>query len=198
MIETGIFGGAFNPVHKGHVRLAEEAVKQLKLKRLLIIPTYDSPHKKTELLPYEDRAEMCRLAFSDLIEEGKFEISDIEQEMGGTSYPILTVRELKKRYPADAVFYLIIGGDMLFYFDKWYRYEALLGECKVVAAAREPSEYSDMVEYAAEMGRIKVLNLNVTELSSTEVRNKIKNGESIDGLVPPAVADYIKERKLYV
>ena len=63
---------------------------------------------------------------------------------------------------------------------------------------REPSEYSDMVEYAAEMGRIKVLNLNVTELSNTEVRNKIKNGDSIDGLVPPAVADYIKERQLYV
>lgn len=57
--------------------------------------------------------------------------------MGGTSYTINTIRELKRQYPDDAVFYLIIGGDMLFYFDKWYRYEALLGECKVVAAARE-------------------------------------------------------------
>lgn len=197
MIKIGIFGGAFNPIHNGHINMVKEAFADLKLQKMLIIPTCKSPHKDTELLPFEHRAEMCRLAFSDLIDEGKFEISDIEQEMGGTSYTILTVRELKKRYPSDAVFYLIIGGDMLFYFDKWYRYEALLGECKVVAAAREASEYSDMVEYATEMGRIKVLNLNVTELSSTEIREKIRNGGDIKGLVPDAVADYIKENKLY-
>lgn len=198
MIKIGIFGGAFNPIHNGHINMVKEAFADLKLQKMLIIPTCKSPHKDTALVPFEHRAEMCRLAFADLIEEGKFEISDIEQEMGGTSYTILTVRELKKRYPSDAVFYLIIGGDMLFYFDKWYRYEALLGECKVVAAARETSEYSDMVEYATEMGRIKVLNLNVTELSSTQIREKIKNGDSTEGLLPAEVKKYIKENNLYV
>ena len=145
-------------------------------------------HKSNKgLIAFEDRAKMCELAFAKEIEDGKFEISDIEKRMGGTSYTINTIRELKRQYPDDAVFYLIIGGDMLFYFDKWYRYEALLGECKVVAAARENSEYSDMCEYAAEMGRIKVLNLHVTEVSSTEIREKLKNGESITGFVPEAV-----------
>lgn len=197
MIKIGIFGGAFNPVHNGHINMVKEAFADLKLDKLLIIPTCKSPHKDTKLISFEDRAEMCRLAFSDMIESGKFEISDIEKQLGGTSYTILTVRELKKRYPADAVFYLIIGGDMLFYFDKWYRYESLLSECKVVAAARENSEYSDMCEYAAEMGRIKVLNLHVTEVSSTEIREKAANRESISGLVPQTVEDYIREHKLY-
>ena len=104
MIEkTGIFGGAFDPVHNGHVHLAKEAISQLKLRRLLIIPTYESPHKNTKLLPFEQRAEMCRLAFTG-IGEGythgscKIEISDIEQKMGGVSYTINTLRELKKLY----------------------------------------------------------------------------------------------------
>lgn len=197
MIKIGIFGGAFNPIHNGHVNMIKEAFADLKLDKMLIIPTCKSPHKDTKLISFVDRAEMCRLAFSDMIESGKFEISDIEKRLGGTSYTILTVRELKKIYPSDAVFYLIIGGDMLFYFEKWYRYEALLSECKVVAAARENSEYSDMCEYAAELGRVKVLNLNVTEVSSTEIREKIKNHESIDGLVPEKVAEYIKDKGLY-
>lgn len=197
MIKIGLFGGAFNPVHNGHVNMIKEAFADLKLDKLLIIPTCKSPHKDTKLISFEDRAKMCELAFEEEIASGKFEISDIEKRLGGTSYTIITVRELKKLYPKDAVFYLIIGGDMLFYFDKWYRYEALLGECKVVAAAREAHEYSDMCEYAAEMGRIKVLNLQVTEISSTEIREKIKNGQAVTGLVPQSVERYIREKGLY-
>ena len=138
MIKIGVFGGAFNPVHNGHINMVKEAFADLKLQKMLIIPTCVSPHKSNKgLIAFEDRAKMCELAFADEIASGKFEISDIEKRMGGTSYTINTIRELKRQYPDDAVFYLIIGGDMLFYFDKWYRYEALLGECKVVAAARE-------------------------------------------------------------
>ena len=133
MKKTGIFGGAFNPVHNGHVRLAEEAVKQLKLRRLLIIPTYVSPHKHTDLAPYEDRAEMCRRAFGHI---PGVEVSDIEVRLGGTSYSINTVRALKEMYPNEQ-FFLLIGGDMLFSFDKWYKYESLLKETKVCAAARD-------------------------------------------------------------
>ena len=186
MIKIGVFGGAFNPIHNGHINMVKEAFADLKLQKMLIIPTCVSPHKSNKgLIAFEDRAKMCELAFADEIASGKFEISDIEKRMGGTNYTINTIRELKRQYPDDAVFYLIIGGDML-------------GECKVVAAARENSEYSDMCEYAAEMGRIKVLNLHVTEVSSTEIREKLKNGESITGLVPEAVEGYIKERGLYV
>ncbi len=191
--KTGIFGGAFNPVHNGHVRLAEEAVKQLKLRKLLIIPTYVSPHKHTQLLPYEDRAEMCRRAFGHI---PGAEVSDIEVRLGGTSYSINTIRALKELYP-DESFFLLIGGDMLFSFDKWYRYESILKEVKVCAAARDGDSLADMMEYASELGRIKVLPTQAVEMSSTEVREKAAAGGDISGMVPQGVADYIREKGLY-
>lgn len=202
MIEkTGIFGGAFDPVHNGHVHLAKEAISQLKLRRLLIIPTYESPHKSTKLLPFEQRAEMCRLAFSG-IGEGythgscKIEISDIEQKMGGISYTINTLRELKKLYP-DERFYLIIGGDMLFSFTKWYKYESILKESTVCAAARGGDNFADMLEFANEVGRIKVIPTESVDISSTEIREKLKNNESVSGLVPESVEKYIAENGLF-
>ena len=191
--KTGIFGGAFDPVHNGHVRLAEEAVKQLKLRRLLIIPTYVSPHKHTRLAPFEDRAEMCRRASGHI---PGAEVSDIEVRLGGTSYTINTVRALKDLYPDEQLF-LLIGGDMLFSFDKWYKFESLLKETKVCAAAREGDSLADMMEYANEMGRIKVLPTQVIEMSSTEVRKTVAEGGDISGMVPQGAAEYIREKGLY-
>lgn len=193
MIKTGIFGGAFNPVHNGHVRLAEEAVKQLKLKKLLIIPTYDSPHKQTKLAPFDDRAEMCRRAFSHI--EGA-EICDIERRLGGKSFTINTVRALRDELP-DAQFFLLIGGDMLFSFDQWYKYESLLKETKVCAVARDNDSFVDMMEFANEMGRVRVLPTKAVEVSSTDIRAKVAKGESITELVPAAVAEYISQSGLY-
>ena len=191
--KTGIFGGAFNPVHNGHVRLAEEAVKQLKLRRLLIIPTYISPHKHTELLPFEDRAEMCRRAFGHI---PGAEVSDIEVRLGGTSYSINTVRALKEMYPDEQLF-LLIGGDMLFSFDKWYKYESLLKETKVCAVARDDDSLVDMMEYANEIGRVKVLPTQAVTISSTQVRETVANGGDISEMVPAGVAEFIREKGLY-
>lgn len=193
MIKAGIFGGAFNPVHNGHVRLAEEAVKQLKLKKLFIIPTFESPHKMTKLAPFDDRAEMCARAFGHI--EGA-RVIDIERSLGGVSYTINTVRELKREYP-DNLFYLLIGGDMLFCFEKWYKYESLLKETTVCAVARDDDSLVDMMEYANELGRIKVLPTRAVEVSSTEIREKLLEGGDISDLVPRGVADYIAEKGLY-
>lgn len=194
MIKIGIYGGAFDPVHIGHIRLARQAAAELKLDKLLIIPTSVSPHKENAQTSYDDRFRMLELAFA---QDKKFEISDIEKHISGKSFTINTVRALREIYPSDAVFYLIIGADMLFSFKKWYRYEALLGECKVVAAAREEDSYVDMLEFANEVGRIKVLNLPVTEVSSTEIREKLSKNEDVSSLVPQEVIDYINEKGLY-
>ncbi len=200
-LKTGIFGGAFNPPHNGHVNLVMEAVKQLKLRRLIVIPTFESPHKATKLAPFEQRMEMARLAFPETIEYGKgmtckVEISDIERELGGVSYTINTIRELKAR-EADSRFYLLIGGDMLFSFDTWFKYESILKETAVCAVARGGDSYADMLEYANELGRIKVLSTDIVDVSSTQVRQAVADGGDISLLVPEKVRSYIGENGLY-
>lgn len=193
MKRVGIFGGAFDPPHIGHERLAALCSERLGLEELLIIPTFHSPHKPTPLTDYEHRLNMCKAVFNKKI----YTVSDMERQIGGEGYTINLLRRLKDEYPKGTKFFLIIGGDMLFGFTKWYRYESILKECTVTAAAREEDSYADMLEYAAELGHIKVLNLPVTELSSTELREKLKNGESTEGLLSPAVEEYIKEHGLY-
>ncbi len=200
MIKTGIFGGAFNPVHNGHVNLAREAASQLKLRRLIVIPTYESPHKTTKLAPFDDRAEMCRRAFEGISEgfnvKCEVEVSDIERRMGGVSYTINTLRELKRQFPKEQ-FFLLIGGDMLFSFRNWYKYESILKECKVCALARGGDDLSEMMEFAAEMGYVKVLPSDIVDISSTEIREKLAKSEDISGSVPSGVAEYISEHGLY-
>lgn len=196
MIKTGIFGGAFNPPHKGHINLAKEAIEQLKLRKLLIIPTFESPHKATKLAPFDERAEMCRRAFLGISDKCEVEICEIEQELGGISYTINTLRALKKRYD-DARFFLLIGGDMLFSFTEWYKYESILKECEVCAAARGGDNFSEMLEYATEVGRIKVLPTNVVDISSTEIREKIQKGEDASEWITEDVRGYIEEKGLY-
>ena len=200
IIKTGIFGGAFNPPHNGHVNLAREAIEQLKLRKLLIIPTFESPHKSTRLLPFEQREEMCRRAFEPLNGSGnchcEIVISSIEREMGGVSYTINTLRELAKRFP-DERFFLLIGSDMLFSFREWYRYESILKESTVCAVAREDDSFTDMKEFANDIGRVKVLQTSVVEISSTEIRERLMSGGDVSELLPQSVADYIEENKLY-
>ncbi|MCI7691698.1 MAG: nicotinate (nicotinamide) nucleotide adenylyltransferase [Oscillospiraceae bacterium] len=196
MIKTGIFGGAFNPPHKGHINLAKEAIEQLKLRKLLVIPTFESPHKATKLAPFEERAEMCRRAFSGISDKCEVEICEIERELGGVSYTINTLRALKKRYE-DARFFLLIGGDMLFSFTEWFKYESILKECEVCAAARGGDSFSEMLEYATEIGHIKVLPTNVVDISSTEIREKIQKGEDASEWITEDVRGYIEEKGLY-
>ncbi|MBQ9482903.1 MAG: nicotinate-nucleotide adenylyltransferase [Ruminiclostridium sp.] len=194
MSKVGIFGGAFDPVHIGHTSLAAQAKKELKLAELLIIPTAQPPFKGKCAVPFADRFEMARLAFGSI--DG-CAVSDIEKKLGGKSYTINTLRALKEIYPAKTDFHLIIGGDQLFTIEKWFRYEAILKECHVCAVTRGGINYADMQEYANELGRVKVLNLDIPAVSSTEAREKLAKGEDAGGLVPDAVLEYINDRGLY-
>ena len=198
MIKTGIFGGAFNPPHEGHIAIAKEAANNLNLRKLLIIPSFESPHKSTKLMPFDDRAEMCRRAFEGVTYHCgcTVEVSDIERRMGGVSYTINTIRELKRTRPGEE-FYLIIGSDMLFSFRDWFKYESILKECKVVAVPREGDDMSEMMEFASEIGRIKIMPAVIPGVSSTEIRERLKNGEPVEGLVSDKVSEYISEKGLY-
>lgn len=194
MSKVGILGGTFDPIHTGHVMLAETAAKELKLAETLIIPAAEPPHKEGCTAPFTDRFAMAERAFAG---RTGFTVSDIENKLGGRSFTINTVRALKEIYPKKTEFYLIIGGDQLFTIEKWFRYEALLKECHITAVTRGDISYTDMQEYANELGRVKVINAVIPDISSAEIREKLKNGEDIKGLVPDAVREYIEAGGLY-
>ena len=198
--KIGIFGGAFNPVHNGHINLAKQYLYELDLDKLLLIPTAVPPHKSALGLASEnDRLNMLKLATCGV---DKLEVSDIEFKRAGKSYTYDTLIELKKFYP-NSSFYLIIGADQLFHFDKWYKYKEILSLVTLCTCAREnEEEKAEMNSFAKsldgiDMNKFFILKTPVLKVSSSEVRQKIKSGEDVSSLVPKKVLNYISERGLY-
>ena len=194
-MKTGVFGGAFNPVHNGHLALAEHYKKSLSLDRIIFIPTADPPHKSSDgLIDGRDRINMLNLCVGNEV------VSDMEFKHDGKSYTYLTLCELKEAYPDDE-FYLIIGADQFFYFEKWYRFEDIMSLSTVVTAAREKYQYEKMLKFKAEhpkLADIIVSEFDVVDVSSSQIRNMIKNGLDVSNLIPEKVNEYIKEHRLYV
>ena len=193
-----MFGGSFNPVHAGHIALCRGCQDKYRFDRFLMVPDNLPPHKPAEgLVSNESRLEMLRIALKGNLE---FEISTIEYELGGRSYTVRTLAELKKRYPGYE-FYLLIGSDMLFSFREWREYETILELAVVVAAARHPAEIERLQEYRRGFGlkqsRIEILELPVLEISSTHIRDILKEGRNPGDLLPPGVYDYIQRWGLY-
>ena len=198
MQRIGIFGGTFNPIHWGHVRLAQHYIRELELDKLLIIPTKYPPHKVArDLASSRHRVEMCRLAFADV---PQVEVSDIEIQRPGKSYTIDTIRQLREIYPNDKLF-LIVGGDMFRSFKQWYCFDEILLNCTLCTAARERNEFQELNRYKIILSQysenLQILDMPILELSSTEVRQKLAKGEDCSALLVPAVLDYIKANDLY-
>lgn len=195
-MKTGIFGGAFNPVHNGHLALAEQYKKALSLDRIIFIPTANPPHKSSDgLIDGKHRINMLELC----VGENEL-VSDIEFMRDGKSYTYLTICELKEKYPDDK-FYLIVGADQFFYFEKWYKFEEILSACTVVTAAREKNQYVEMLDFKNEHPKLKdvvVSEFDVIDISSSQIRDMIKNGEDVSYYIPESVNRYIKEHRLYV
>lgn len=196
-MKIGIFGGAFNPVHNGHLNIADAFYEGLKLDKLLLIPTANPPHKSgAGLLSGEDRINMLRLA----IENKPYEISTIEFERNDKSYTYNTLLELKKLYP-EADLFLIIGADQIINFDKWYRYSDILDMVTLCASARENEEEKQIIIKSAQRLGIQdsfyMSSRAVLRVSSSEIRDKIKNGSDVSKLLPKKVFDYISEKGLY-
>lgn len=194
-MKTGVFGGAFNPVHNGHLALAEHYKKSLSLDRIIFIPTADPPHKSSDgLIDGRDRINMLNLCVGNEI------VSDTEFKHSGKSYTYLTLCELKEEYPNDEI-YLIIGADQFFYFEKWYKFEDIMSLSTVVTAAREKNQYEKMLKFKAEhpkLADVIVSEFDVVDVSSSQIREMIKNGLDVSNLIPEKVNEYIKEHRLYV
>nr|WP_319488288.1 nicotinate (nicotinamide) nucleotide adenylyltransferase [uncultured Caproiciproducens sp.] len=198
MQKIAVFGGTFNPIHNGHIHLAKQFAKLLGTEKVLLIPTYQPPHKRIQnLAPSKDRLQMCRLA----CEESIFEVSNLELKRRGRSYTADTLRELKKIDP-NSELYLITGEDMFLTLKSWYEAETIFRLAVLCAAPRSSDGLQPLLDYAEILkrngARTFVQNIEYLPISSTMVRDAVRSGKSIAGLVPPKVADYIAKNKLYL
>ena len=195
-MRIGIYGGAFNPVHKGHIKLAEEVKTKANLDKIIIMPSGQSPHKSSNsLVDSTHRLEMCRLAFAG----EDYIVSDLEIKREGKSYTVDTVTELKKIYPEDELF-LIMGSDMLLCFDRWYRYEDILSVVTICATTRQGDiSLDELKAYSRDvLGKeTLIIDFEPFECSSTKVRDALVSGEDASSMISADVLAYIIEKGLY-
>ena len=198
--KLGILGGSFNPVHNGHLILAQVALETYELDRVLFIPCARPPHKDPGmLLPGRVRKEMLEAALEGDL---RFETCSVELDRGGVSYAVDTLTDLTDRYP-DCELYFIIGDDTLIELHMWHRIYDLLPLCTFVTFAREcdgPIRPETLHLDAPWPARLLA---NVTlgrrfEVSSSDIRHRVAEGMSIRYLVPDAVDMYITEHHLYL
>ena len=197
-MRDGIFGGTFNPVHEGHLHIARAFRKTMQLDTVLWIPTKVPPHKAAEDLALpEQRLEMCRLACRG---EEVFQVSDLEIRREGKSYTADTLEELHEMYP-KATFCLLMGEDMFLTLLNWYKPDTILRLAEICAVPRSVGHEVRLEEQAhvlREKGATVFLEqIPYLPLSSTEIREAVREGRSIRGKVPPLVEEYIRSRGLY-
>jgi len=189
-----LYGGTFDPPHNGHLAIAEQCQGMLKIDRILFIPAFLAPHKTNiKTSSVKDRLAMLKLAIQPYT---GFEISELEIDRKGISYSIDTISQIKKdlRLTSDNLFFLI-GADSLAELHTWRQPKRILGESRIVVAARPHYSVEDMpVDYRNE---VEILSNSLIDISSTEIRQKVYSHESIRHLVPESVLDYIDHCKLY-
>ena len=196
-MKIGMYGGSFNPPHNGHLHLANEVGSLAGLDKIIILPSNISPQKSNNgNIDPMHRINMCKDVFSSSL----FEVSDCEISRGGKSFTVDTLTYLKEKYTDDELF-LFMGSDMLLSFHTWYRYKDILSMCTICAIARDDEDGAEeMRSYAEKMlpdGKVLIFDIAPVEVSSSQIRENIRNGISCDGLISEKTAEYIKENKLY-
>lgn len=198
MKKYGIFGGSFNPIHYGHLMICEYIKEEMDLDKVIFIPTGNPPHKELELSA-KDRYEMVRLAISP---NPDFEISDIETTRVKKSYTVDTIRELKKIYKEEKLYFLI-GLDSIFQLKTWMKIGDLSQEIEFVVALRpgylDREEINKEIDFLRENfgTKINLIKTPLYEISSTDLRDRIREGKSLRYLIPKKVLDYIEESGFY-
>jgi len=180
----GLLGGTFDPIHNGHIAIAKTAIQQLKLDKLLLIPA-GNPWQKSEFTDSKHRLEMVKKAGNDL---EKVEVSDIEVNKTGPTYTFETLQELHKKYPNSELI-LILGSDAIAGFDTWKEPNLVKTLARIYVVQRAGDFTQDW-----HFDRIQMPPI---EISSTEIRERVKNNEMISELVPKSVNEYISANGLY-
>ncbi|MCP9463722.1 MAG: nicotinate-nucleotide adenylyltransferase [Nitrospira sp.] len=218
--KLGLLGGTFNPIHNGHLAIAGEVRDRLQLDRVLFIPAGDPPHKEDRsLAPAAARYEMVRLAIADT---PSFELSDIEVRRKGKSYSIDTVRTLKQQVGPTTDLYFIIGLDAFLDIHHWRAPLELLQLCRFVVVPRPGHSYRSLAAISllppldhqalAQLDRGAVPRLDISipscqtiiclsiplcPVSASEIRQRVRRGQSLANLLPPPVESFILQHQLY-
>lgn len=199
MEKIGIMGGTFNPIHLGHLILAESAREQAGLSRVIFLPSKRTLEKADSyILPDEARCALIELATRD---NPYFSLSRMKLERGGTTYTADTVSELKRENP-DKEYYFIIGGDSLLAFAHWNRPEVILKNAHLLATSRGAIPREEFLAAASRLEeffgtKILLFDTPAMEISSTDLRDRCARGRSLRYLVPEAVEKFLKERGCY-
>lgn len=189
-MKIGIFGGTFDPVHRGHLQLAQNAHAQFSLDKIIFVPAYQPSHKRDIplLTSPQDRYEMVRLAIEG---EPFLELSDCELKRKGVSYTFDTLSEFEKKYSA-AAFFLIMGKDAFEGLDTWHRAEELKKKVRFLVAKRQNHEIR-----APKSARVEWIQMPLCPISASGIRAAIKQGGNVDDYVPSKVLQYIRANALY-
>lgn len=187
MVEAvGLLGGSFNPIHEGHLAMAEAAKKALGLDKIILMPAGNPPHKGEELAEKHHRLRMTELAAGD-----RFEVSAMEVERPGVTYTVDTLEALGALYPGAAL-WVIIGEDTLHEISTWHDARRVFSLCRFAVFARPPKPPPDVPSVA-----VTRLDVSIPTVSATAIRERIQKGFSLQGFVPEPVADYIGRHRLY-
>lgn len=197
-LRLGLLGGTFDPIHHGHLVAAEEVCHQLALDRLLFIPAGTPPHKPNRpISPAHHRLRMLELAIAV---KTYFAISHVDVDRPGPSYTADTLEQLRARYGADAAYFFVAGADSLADITSWHRPQRLLELCELAVVAR-PGVEIDLPHLERQqpglMAHVHWVQMPHLEISSSDLRARVRAGRSISYLVPPAVEAYIMQHGLY-
>jgi len=195
-MKVGILGGTFNPVHLGHLILAEEARELLSLDKVVFVPTYLPPHKTSRgIAPVEARLTMIQLAIKG---NKYFSVSDMEIRRGGKSYTIDTVKEFKKEFAFGGLFF-IIGSDLVGYLDAWKDFNEITKLVKIIVATRPGYPLEDIsARMATRHTGVTTMPIRALDISAFEIRSCIRQNSSFRYFVPERVFRYINKERLYL
>jgi nicotinate-nucleotide adenylyltransferase len=186
-MKIAIYSGSFNPVHNGHIAIARNVIDQAGVDELWFLISPQNPLKKNDILwPENDRLAMVRLAIEN---ESKMKASDYEFHLPRPTFTINTLDGLKSEFPQHD-FVLLVGGDNLSIIQRWYQYQRILDDFGLIVYPRPGYSTEDF----RNLPNVQIINAPFLLISATEIRERIKNGESIEGLVPPKVEEYIRKR----
>lgn len=198
-MKIGVLGGTFDPIHYGHLIIGEQARDELRLDEIIFIPTGNPAHKEeSNVSDAEIRYEMLELAIKG---NKDFRKSSIEIDRQGKSYTIDTIKQLKRQYNRDEIYFLI-GEDSLFQLETWHKFMELKEECNFVVCRRyirNENKIRNKIKYMKDKYNMDIylLDTPIIEISSTKIRDLFSQGKSIKYLLPEEVESYISENNIY-